>query len=222
MKCSRFYVIEGLRQRETWHEAGFVKETPVNRGPAPRCGTCGSPLGARRWLPPHRVELELVGKEFGDVVFGPGDTFLVSDRFKDLYCRFDLTGLRGFDPVEIVRIKRESRSRSMPPEYFAVQPTKVSLIDHIRSGFRWKEQREPCAECGIAGRTWTAFDRLVIREDTWLGQDFFSPIGAWNGLMASARVREVHEEQNIRNLVLIPAEEFSSVYFDQERPGRLQ
>ena len=52
------------------------------------------------WLPPYEGELELLGKDFGDVVIGPCGGLLITERFAEDFKAEGLTGLSGFHPVE--------------------------------------------------------------------------------------------------------------------------
>lgn len=81
-------------------------------GDAPRCGVCGKFLGMLPLLPPVRVELELWGKRWGDIAFGPGDQILVSDKLKNLFVEANLVGFNSFDLVEIAKTK-DARQESV-------------------------------------------------------------------------------------------------------------
>jgi hypothetical protein len=69
---------------------------------------------------------------------GASNDFLVSERFKEVYEARHLTGLTGFDPVEVIKIKSHKKLRSEPPSYFRVgvyygQPA----LDQAASGCEW-------------------------------------------------------------------------------------
>src|SRR5262245_45670349 len=105
---------------ETTFETSYFGVEPVSLGDTPRCSSCGQALGALRWRPPHRVELETWGEAFGDIAFGPATDLLVSERFAFLWEQARLVGLDGFDQVEIVKIVRHARLKDDPPRYFRV------------------------------------------------------------------------------------------------------
>src|SRR5580693_2923927 len=101
----KFYVLEdpdlvrdpGLKQSDAITDFSPLK--PETLGEAPRCAACGKFTGMLPILPPIRVELELWGRRFGDIVFGPGNERLVTQRFRDAFLQAGLTGLSSFVPV---------------------------------------------------------------------------------------------------------------------------
>src|SRR3712207_5615312 len=113
----RFFV---LTQGElgSRYDVDVEKAEPVNRGDAPRCARCGSFIGMLTWLPPYRVKLRLHGQELGDFINVSPYSPLVSERFADAFRAEGLTGLEGFHPVEVVRVrlskKRAAKSLIVP------------------------------------------------------------------------------------------------------------
>ena len=78
----------------------------------------------------------------------PGsDDFLVSQRFREAYHQDGLTGLIGFDPVQVIEIKPRKSTLTEPPSYFQVcanyGPT---ALDLAASGFEWVD-RPTCPLC---------------------------------------------------------------------------
>ncbi|HLL52959.1 MAG TPA: hypothetical protein VK447_05395, partial [Myxococcaceae bacterium] len=104
------------------HDVEFSDIEPTNLGPAPLCPQCGGIRGALSWLPPYRVELEVYGKDYGDLLNGPGNELLVTERFAEDFKAEGLKGLSGFHPVEVVRVlrKRPGPKPGPPPRYLAV------------------------------------------------------------------------------------------------------
>jgi hypothetical protein len=103
---SRFYVLE-IGNRTQYK---FAWCEPYYRNPEeyrtsddyPTCPTCGGAIGMRRWLPPHRVAIRQP-RQIGDFLDGPF-SFVVSERFKLLYEKSTLTGLKKFHPLEVVKM----------------------------------------------------------------------------------------------------------------------
>jgi hypothetical protein len=97
-------------------------------------------MAMRRWLEPLRVELDVWGREFGDVAFGPSDEFLVSERFNRLWHEEDLVGLAGFDLVEITAVRRRrGRGNRAAPAYFRVSVARSEVaVDQEQSGVVWE------------------------------------------------------------------------------------
>src|SRR3954451_14176703 len=97
-----FYVV-AKGERGSRHDTEFLKADGSSFGEAPRCGTCGRPIGMRRWLPPFQVELKLHGSEWGDFPFFGLAEFLLSDRAAAAFAERGLGGLDGFEPVEATK-----------------------------------------------------------------------------------------------------------------------
>ena len=51
----------------------------------------------------------------GDFVEGPGDDVLVSERMAEAFRAEGLTGLLGFHPVEVVRVRRKRKGPKPVP-----------------------------------------------------------------------------------------------------------
>ena len=179
-------------------------------GDAPRCRLCARPTGARTWLPPFRVEIELFGRQFGDVVTGfGGGAFLVSPRFEDVVRSQHLTGLEGFEPVEVAEVSSRSFDGE-PPAYRRVDisPSETA-IDVEQTGI---ERREPiqCAHCLTSDIN--GIRSIVIDEATWRGEDVFSPRGIPGLIAVSERFRDVCMDNEITNITLVSAHDFVETY----------
>lgn len=105
----RFFVLKHARGSE--HDTDFVAEGD-NVGEAPRCPQCGGIVGMRLWLPPYRGKLEQLGSQLADFVPGPGNGILLSERMAEAFRAEGLTGLEGFQPVEV---RMHQRRRSPKP-----------------------------------------------------------------------------------------------------------
>lgn len=75
-------------------------------------------MGSLTWLPPYRIEIELVDGQAADLVTGAGGNFLISERFRDLYMAAGLKGFAGFEAVDVARVKpRRFRVEELPHYY---------------------------------------------------------------------------------------------------------
>lgn len=158
-----------------------------------------------RWEPPYRVELETWGQRFGDLAFGAGEEFLVSDRFARLWKEEGLVGLEGFHPVEIVKVKRRGkRIEGKPPRYFVVRPVYSDVaVDQERSGFQWEEP----PKCGVCREgTLLGYDRVVLEGEP--RENIFIPrrLGV---VIVDKRFKDFCDGHKITNCTLIPAEKAS-------------
>jgi hypothetical protein len=202
----RFFVLEdGL-----WgpHDTKFDKAEPVNRGDAPHCLQCGEPIGMLTWLPPYRAVLELYGQGLGDFVKGPGYDLLISERMAESFRAEGLTGLLGFHPVEVVRVRRKRRGpkpAAVPP-YFAVTTCfGRGAVDEARSQLR-RTTPVTCSECRSTGVD--AIHGLVLEPGTWQGEDLFRPRGEQGSILSSERFAEFVKRHGFTNMKLTPTEEY--------------
>jgi hypothetical protein len=180
----------------------------ANLGEAPSCPRCGDPIGMRTWLPPHRVELELHGEQLGDFVKGPGYEVLVSERMAESFQAEGLTGLLGFRPVEVVRVRRKrNKSEAMtPPRYFGAAPCfGRGAMDEARSRIRRAEPVK-CPECRDPGVE--TIHGFVLEPGSWAGEDVFRPRGLQGHIVVSERFAEFVQRHGLTNMKLIPTEEY--------------
>jgi len=191
----------------------FLDVEPVNTGEAAKCPECGDFISGLPWLAPYQAELEVWGKAFGDIAFGPCDEYLVSERFIKLYHEWELAGLDGFHEVDIVKVIRRggSQLRTPPPKYYCVTIARSrAAIDIEASGL---ELRDPptCNECkeGFIIRT----KRIMLEPDTWSGEDIFRARGTSGMVLTSKRFKDFFYESQINNGVLIPAEKYSFDFY---------
>ncbi|KFA93158.1 double-CXXCG motif protein [Archangium violaceum] len=204
----RFFVLtEGaLRSR---YDADVDTVEPVNLGEAPRCPQCGTFIGLLKWLPPYRVELELHGEELGDFIKNSAYDLLISERFAEAFRAEGLTGLEGFHPVEVVRVRRRGKR--------ALKPIKVPRYHVVSSRFgraavdlvlnRVRTHRTPtCPECRSGGIS--AINGFVLEPETWSGEDIFRPRGMPGEIVVSERFKSFVERHGLTNMVLTPTEQF--------------
>ena len=169
----KFYILYKYSSGDA--ETAFSTPPGWNVGDAESCPRCRATVSALAWLSPLRAVLQPSGSRFGDFAFAGGTRdFLVSQKFRDVYREFGLTGLHGFDPAEVVGIESRRKKLPKPPDYFRVYAGfNGTMLDFGASGFEWFEQ-PTCPVC------WSGhivrWKRVVVRMDTWNGDDAF--IGA--------------------------------------------
>ncbi len=187
----------------------FDTAEPVNLEKAPRCPECGGVIGMKTWLPPYRGELTLHGESFGDFVKFPGYAVLVSERFAEAFRAEGLTGMLGFHPVEVSRV-RGKRKGSRPvnvPRYFLVSPCfGRAAVDMARSRIR-HEQPVTCPECRDIGPD--SIHGFALEPGTWAGEDVFRPRGLQGRIVVSERFAGFVERHGLTNMRLIPTEEYT-------------
>jgi hypothetical protein len=181
----------------------------ANLGQAPRCPQCGDPIGMRQWLPPYQVELEQHGGGAADFVKGPGYDVLISERMAEAFQEKGLSGLLGFHPVEVVRVRRKRKGREAPavPRYVAVTACfGHGAVDLARSSFRYAVEPVPCAECRSIELD--SIHGFTLEPGTWRGEDVFRPRGLQGSIVVSERFAELVKQHGLTNMKLIPTKEY--------------
>lgn len=201
----RFFVMK--KRLGGTHDSGFSM-VEQNVGPAHRCPQCGDLIGMLTWQPPYKVELELHGQDFGDLLEGPGGNVLVTERFAEDFQAEGLTGLSGFHPVEVMGVRRKRRGPppGSPPRYLFVTPVfDRPAVDVERSRFRIT-QPMVCTGCRSIGVD--AIDGFALEAGTWSGEDVFRPRGLWGVMVVSERFMRFAERHALSHMTLVPIEKY--------------
>ncbi|HYH95198.1 double-CXXCG motif protein [Hyalangium sp.] len=203
---TRFFVLkEDLSGR---YDTQLSKTQPVNTGDAARCPQCGGIIGMRTWLPPYRGEVELYGEAMGDFVEASGDDVLISERVAESFRAEGLTGLLGFHPVEILRVRKRHRRMELGvvPRYFVVTPCfGRGAVAEEHSRLRHTEP-VTCPECRYTGLD--SIHGFTMEADTWKGEDVFRPRGLQGCIVVSERFAEFVRRHGFTNMKLLPTEEY--------------
>ncbi|XXF77948.1 hypothetical protein P2318_33585 [Myxococcaceae bacterium GXIMD 01537] len=190
------------------HDAHALGVGPPNLADAPRCPRCNGIIGMLPWLPPYRVELETYGEALGDFVDCPGDDMLISERFAEAFRQEGLTGLSGFHPVEVVRVRRKRKGpRAIDvPRYLVVSPCfGHAAVDMARSRIR-HEKPVRCPECRYVGPD--SIHGFSLEPGTWRGEDVFRPRGLPGRIVVSERFAQLAARLGLTNLRLVPIEDY--------------
>jgi hypothetical protein len=197
----RFFVLKKLREGQ--HDTEFSR-IGDHVGPALRCPQCKEAVGSLTWQPPFQGELELYGRDFGDLMHGPGGGLLVTERFAEAFKTEGLTGLSGFQPVEILRVRR--KRRSPPPRYLFVMPAYgQTALDMERSSLRLSKPFE-CSWCRDTGVD--AIAGLTLEEGTWSGEDVFRPRGLWGIILVSERFVRFAAKHALSHIAWVPIDKY--------------
>lgn len=201
------------------NDTKFDDAEPVNRGEPPPCPKCGETIGPLTWLPPYRAELELYGQSFGDFVMSSGSTRLISERMAEAFRREGLTGLLGFHPVEVVRVRRKRKGPKpgTVARYFAVTARfGPGAIDEARSRLR-RNKPISCTECRNTGVA--SIHGFTLEPGTWQGEDVFRPRGLQGDIVVSERFAGFVKRHGFTNMKLTPTEEYVWDPFEKGPPA---
>jgi len=211
----QFYILKQPLPESPEDQVGgttAIQEKGFKVGEALKCPKCGLAIGMLAWLPPFRVELEMWGREFGDIIEVGGNDLLVSHRFKRLYEEHQLKGLIGFEPVEIVKIKRYRRSNDELPEYLKTSAIRSqTCLNQEASGFEWQDNQPLCPECLLPQTSGTlrGYNGLIVKSGSWTGEDIFYPRGSPVYFIVSSRFRDVCVKNELKNVIFLPAERYA-------------
>lgn len=171
----------------------------------PYCQKCGGPMSMMIWRPPFTIELD--SPKFGDFVYGGGFDFIVSEQFKSAYEQSDLTGIDEFFPVNITRIKGNSKN-STPPHYYTFHiKLDDTEVDFVKSRIVFDEDdKNTCDACtngeiiDMAG--------IHIAEESWTGLDIFFMKKLYGYIIVTQRFYDFVHEHKFTNVDLIEAEKY--------------
>lgn len=207
LPSERFFVLEEgvLGSR---YDTDVETVEPIHREEGVHCPRCGVGIGMRTWLPPYRCDLLLHGEELGDFLHGSGDDLLVSERFAQAFREEGLTGLDGFHPVDVRRVRgkrRGSKSVDVPRYVFVKACFGRGALDFRRSRLRFSEPPS-CPECLSVHLD--ALHGFSLEPGTWRGEDIFRPRGLHGWLLVSERFARFVERRGFTHLRLTPSEEY--------------
>ncbi|HLL54899.1 MAG TPA: hypothetical protein VK447_15195 [Myxococcaceae bacterium] len=161
----------------------------------------------RTWLPPYRVELELYGKDFGEVVMD-GRDLLITERFAEAFKAEGLTGLVGFHPVDVVSVhrKRPGPKPTGHPRYLFVTSAYGSpAVDPKHSRIKGSRPMK-CEWCRYVGAE--AIDGIAVETGTWKGEDVFRPRGLTGTTIVSERFMRFAEGHAMGHITFVPIEKY--------------
>ena len=215
-----FHVLEpdgGLLFGTKWAYADQMD--PVRFGKGDKCPVCGGAIGGRRWLPPHRIKLSSAKPEkWGDFLWGAGFLLMVSDRFKRIYETEGLTGITVLHPpAEVLRVGSKKTGDLPPslPQYHLIEIVWNGANQDDAVSEVMRERSVKCTYCRVGGFP-RRQQRITIEQESWAGDDIFTPRGAPARIMVSERFKQIAEVHKLKNVWLIPSEEYA---YDEHRPG---
>jgi hypothetical protein len=212
----KIFVLQNPKAGRAEAVTDFLPIDGALTGDAPRCGVCDKYVGMRPLLPPVRVGLEAWGPSWGDVVFGPGDQVLISDRLKGLVAEAGLRGFLRCDPVDVVKVRRRGGATKEPPPNYSLASIVRSraLLDAAASGLE-RDNAPVCAECGLGGVI-KRLRRIVLQPNSWSGEDVFIARGLPGTILTTERFKSLCDSAKLANCSLVPAEAFSFDYYPDD------
>jgi hypothetical protein len=152
--------------------------------------------------------LVLHGEELGDFIQAGGDDLLVSERFAQTFREEGLTGLEGFHPVEVLRVRRKRRGPrpfELPRYFVATVCFGRAAVDLTRSRIRYGKP-PTCEDCRSSGLE--AIHGFTLEAGTWRGEDIFQPRGLLGVWTVSERFERLVAKHGFTNMRLTPTEQY--------------
>ncbi|MEL7627135.1 MAG: hypothetical protein AAGU15_09785 [Anaerolineaceae bacterium] len=210
----QFYVLHYFKTMFPAKISYYEVIQPKIWAPPITCAVCGQNVGPELWLPPQRVRLSSANPDcWQDVMWGVPGLFLVSERFRKIYEGEGLTGLDPFDPPVVIeklgKYKKGVFPVDLPTYYLASIPWGRGVIDQEKSEFVY-EHRENEIYCRLGRHNGflESFERYMVKEGSWPGDDFFAPISPQWICLGSDRLAQIMKKYDIRGLNLVPVEKF--------------
>lgn len=208
----KFYILSYFKTRFPRKISYYEIMQPKVWAPPDTCKVCGQVVSQDLWLPPQRVRFSSADTScWQDVMWGVPGLFLVSERFRKIYEGEGLTGLNPFDPPVVIeklgKYKRGVFPVTLPTYYSVTIPWGRGEIDQEKSEFVYeKDDNEVYCPLGRHNGYLSSYQRYVMKEGTWQGDDFFTPISPTLTNLGSERLKEVLHKYQVTGLNLIPSE----------------
>jgi hypothetical protein len=162
------------------------------------------------WLAPFEVDLTASGALLADVAFGPRTDLLVTQRFVDFWRGAGLTGLSGFEPVEVRDISAVTTFTGIERDYFhCTVSTVASTLDDKESEAE-RTGGMPCSACGFGG-VLKHLRRVVLKERPSPEPDLFVVKGLPTAVLAGERFEAAWKASRLAGCQLVPADQIRAL-----------
>ena len=208
----KFYLFDKLNDIFSRKVSYYEIIQPKIWAPPDTCKVCGQVVSQDLWLPPQRVRFSSADTScWQDVMWGVPGLCMISERFRKIYEGEGLTGLNPFDPPVIIekvgKYKKGVFPVELPTYYLITIPWGRGEIDQEKSEFVYETRKnEVYCPLGRHNGLISSYQRYVMKEGTWQGDDFFTPISSARISLCSERLKEVVKKYQVTGLNLIPSE----------------
>jgi len=197
------------------HDTTFDEMEPRHIGEIADCQTCpacGEAVGSLPWLPPYRATIVAHRGELGDVAFS-GMDILVSEKFRQAWTEAQLKGIDTFHPLERVRVRPARLGRKTVTYYYVKTRRFGARVDLGRSLIEYNAPFT-CMTC-LHPAGVDSVRGFAIDEQSWTGEDIFIPWGKSGSVIVTDRVRQLRDEYGLKNVTLIPTEEYFLDFYNR-------
>lgn len=193
-----FYVVKNTGFAENGFAYGEEKGK-INTGNAIKCEECGSFLTMLQWFSPY--EIKLSKGTLGDIIFGTYSHFIVSEKFKELYCKNRFSGVSTFKPVVLYQ-----KGRRVTEKYYYPNIILNNIhIDIEKSGIVF-DRFEECSTCQKAGRIIKKIKGLYFSNEEKVEYDIFCTKMLPGDILFSKRLKDT--TKGLLNLSFTEAKQY--------------
>lgn len=176
-------------------------------GEPERCPVCSGAVSMLELLPP--IEVKLTNKFLSDFIYGEISPFIVSENFRNAYLKSNLTGIKGFKEIHVLKIK--STKEKVNLRFFLPEIVRSEArIDEVSSRFQ-RTGEIKCHECK-RGTIIESFDRLCLLPNSWSGEDIFYAKWLSGVVFVCDRFMEFIEANKFSNVQSINALGYASQF----------
>jgi hypothetical protein len=133
---------------------------------------------------------------------------------------YQLTGMDRLFPITVSRMGTTRKSNDAPrPKLLGIDvPHMLARVEHDRMGVEWSQQPgvNHCRVCGPGGGgnggTRRSWQRVVVEEQSWSGEDLFFAINFPGTILVSERAAAVIRGEGWTNVTATPAEEYAYAF----------
>ena len=205
---SGFFVLK-LPEADSTEPQTRYQAVDARFAPGEKCAACGD-AGPTQWSSPYRVKLIASGVLLSDVAFGPRTDLLVTREFQSFWQAHGLSGLSGFEPVDVVDVSANTTFTGEERAYLhcAVERTE-GWIDDKESEVERTGGRT-CPQCGNGG-VLKHLRRVVLKNLPWRLPDLFLVKCLPIAVLASPRFAKALGKSALTGCELVAAEQIRAL-----------
>ena len=190
----------------------FTRYRPVlpTEEPAERCVACGGATAPPAWLAPYQADLVASAAVLADVAFGPRTDLLVTKEFLAFWKQSRLTGLTGFEPVEIRDISAATTFNGADRDYFHCAVSRTDAMIDDKESEAERTGGMPCNFCGFGG-VLKHLRRVVLRNAPLPGPDVFVVKGLNTAVLTNRRFADAWAASRLSGCQLVPADQIRAL-----------
>lgn len=189
-----------------WCDAWAVDD---KYGTYEKCPLCGRPVSMLKWEEPRRIRL--TNTKYSDRLSDwLNEPLVVSERFKKAYIDADLTGIRSFSRIDVVKVAHKKLWDPDPPNYYLADLgfSHTVNIDTDSTIIHGQQTDWICPVCNPFGTTYDSIERLALNTSCWDGIDIFR-VYTCGFVICSEKFYEFVKLNRFTNFHLVPVDEYT-------------